>query len=239
MKTALTILGVLVVGIVAVLLVGSGTADAPTDDQNRLEPRSSLSADLVAGNYTVNPEESSVRWTARKTLVSGYEDTGSFAIASSSLMVEGGALTDGEIIFDMADLAADQTSNTQMGVDSLTEHLRSDDFFDVETYPEASFSLTSTEEISSTIEEFDYQVTGDLTLKDQTNELTFPAEIGMDDGNLIIRGTTSIDRTQWGIRYGSDSFFDNLGDNVIGDEVDISFDLTAIQGEDTDGTTNN
>ncbi len=245
-KSAVTIIGILLLVGVGVFLFGGNDANAPTNpDSDVQSAQTELSSDIEDGNYVIQAEESSVRWTARKSLVNGYEDTGTIPVASSSINVQDGEIATATVEFDMTGIAVQQTSNTSAGVDQLTEHLQSQDFFAVEEHPTSTLTVLSTEPIASTTAETDHTVTANLTLKGQTNEVTFPAEIGTQENTLIVRGNMTIDRTRWGIRYGSDSFFDNLGDNVIADTVDIAVNLqapqrsTTISDEVSTTTTNN
>lgn len=241
MKNPLTIAALGVLALLVAVILFTSDANAPTDTATSTSPQqTSLSTDVADGMYEVDPDESTLRWTARKTLVSGYEDTGTIGIASGDGTVSSGVIASGTVSFNMESIAAEQTSHTQFGVDRLTDHLRSEDFFAVATYPTSTLTVTAVEPISTTTNEIDYEVTADLTIKGQTNQITFPVEVGMNEDVLVIRGNTTIDRTRWGIRYGSDSFFDNLGNNVIGDEVDISLMLTADQVTSVNGeqTTN-
>lgn len=227
MKTIITILAVIIIGLAAMLFVGGQTADAPTQTATSTNNGTTTTeVDPVDdGNYIINSEDSSITWRAQKPLISGYEDTGIIPVSEGEVVVSDQSITSGSITFDVANIEASQTSNTSAKVDRLTRHLRSDAFLDVEVYPTASFELTD----ATVVEDADneYAITGDLTIKENTNEITFPATAGMDGGSLLIQGKTSIDRTEWGIRYGSDSFSDNLGDNVITDEVKIGIDIVA------------
>lgn len=223
MKTVFTIIGVLVVAILVIFLVSSRSADAPTDTATSTNYTSSEEmSELEDGEYTVSSEDSTVEWQAEKTLVSGYADAGFIPVEGGTVTVEGQAITAADVTLDAANITATETSNTKFGVDRLTKHLRSEDFLEVGTYPTATFSATNVTE-----SEAGYVVTGDLTIKGQTNEITFPATVGMADGEFVLDGSTVIDRTRWGIRYGSGSFFDDLGDNVISDEVEISFHIVG------------
>lgn len=223
MKTVFTIIGVVIVAILVIFLVSSRSADAPTETATSSDAESSEEmGELEDGEYTVSSEDSTVEWRAEKTLVANYDDSGFIPVESGSVTVDGGVITATEITLAVANITATETSNTRFGVDRLTTHIRSEDFLEVETYPTASFSVTSVSETAN-----GYDVTGDLTIKGQTNEITFPATAGTVDGDFVLDGGTIIDRTQWGIRYGSDSFFDNLGDNVISDEVEISFHIVG------------
>jgi hypothetical protein len=70
-------------------------------------------------------------------------------------------------------------------------------------------------------------VKGNLTIKGKTNEISFPAKMSMANGTVKANGTAKIDRTKWDIRYGSGQFFDGLGDKMIYDEFEITFDIVA------------
>ncbi|MEX2368776.1 MAG: YceI family protein [Candidatus Paceibacterota bacterium] len=223
MKTLFTIIGVLVVAVLVIFFVSSRSADAPTEMATSSDAESSEElSGLEDGEYVVSSSDSTVEWQTEKPLVSGYADTGFIPIVDGAVTVEGGAITAAEITLNVADITATETPNTRFGVDRLTTHIRSDDFLEVETYPTATFSITNVTET-----EAGYGVTGDLTIKGVTNAITFPATAGMVDDEFVFDGATTIDRSLWNIRYGSDTFFDDLGDSVISDEVEISFHIVG------------
>lgn len=220
----------IVVAFAGLILIGSSTNNQPTDvveeTSTSTPEEAGTSTDMErmtlsgTSTYEASQTESEVEWTGSKQIVRDWIDTGTLAIASSSATVEGGELTAGQVTFDMTDLRVVSESNPDAEPSRLETHLKSGDFFSVEEYPEASFVLT--EVTSSTSSEFTYELTGDLTIKGTTNEISFPAEVYQTaDGHLIVEGSAVVDRTRFGIRYGSDSFFDNLGDNVISDEFEV------------------
>lgn len=97
----------------------------------------------------------------------------------------------------------------------LVNHLRSADFFDVETYPEASFVVTG---------KADGYVKGFLSIKDKTNEVSIPYTLTKEsDGRYKIEGSFDIDRTLWGITTLSGSFFKDIGDAVVEDTIKLNF----------------
>ncbi|MEK7579218.1 MAG: YceI family protein [Patescibacteria group bacterium] len=176
---------------------------------------------LANGTYTLDTEESLITWTGKKPLVLGYEDTGTFAIKSGTVKVSDGVVVSGEFFIDMDSLVVTKTSNTKIGMDKLENHLRSTDFFAIETYPNAKFVLTSV---------VNGQVTGDLTIKNKTAPISFPAAIRSEsETRLVAQAALVMNRATWDIRYGSDTFFDNLGDNLIADEVQLSLKLVATK----------
>ncbi len=176
---------------------------------------------LTDGTYALNTEESVITWTGRKPKILGYEDSGTFMMKSGAVTVVGSAVASGDFVIDMDSLAVTTTSSKKGTTSMLENHLRSDDFFSIETYPEARFVITSV---------VDGMVTGDLTIKNKTAPITFPATVRSESSTRLVADAAFVmDRTTWDVRYGSDNFFDNLGDNLIADEVQIKLLLVATK----------
>ena len=231
MKTFLTLIG-LVAAIAILFFVFGNTADAPTDDA-ATSTESEAMADLSSaepGTYNVSSEDSEVTWSAEKPLVENYVDRGFVPISSGEITIGNESdISAGSVTFDVAGIQATEVANQNAGAERLTGHLRSEDFFAVEEFHESSFVLTNATAASGTNS---YDLTGDLTIKGETDEISFPATVGMSDaGELVVRGETTIDRADYNIRFGSDSFFDDLGDNLIADEVEIKINLVATLAE--------
>lgn len=237
--TITTLVAILVLVIGGVLMFGGENQDQPSATGTTTDPSATttqagqdLSADLTAGTYAINTDESTVQWTAYKTLVDGYEDVGTFPVSGTVAVNDDGSIST-DATLDIANLSVTSVSGPG-GTNRLANHLRSEDFFAAEEYPTST--LTTTEVVGSTSSTSTYNVTADLTMKGQTNEITFPATIGMQENSLVVQADTEIDRSRWNIRYGSPSFFNDLGDNVIGDMVDISVNLVAEMNSDDTAT---
>lgn len=164
------------------------------------------------GKKTIKVEKSSVTWK-------GYKVTGSHKgainIKEGALIFKEGKLSGGEFTIDMASI-----ENTDMEGEykaKLEGHLKSDDFFGVATYPTASLVFTKVKSTGKN----SYSVTADLTIKDKTNPVTFDMSIYGNKATANLK----IDRTLFGVRYGSASFFDDLQDKAIYDEFDLVTDL--------------
>ncbi|MEM7538884.1 MAG: YceI family protein [Chloroflexota bacterium] len=177
--------------------------------------------DGEAVTYAVDTEASELVWTGAKAI--GDSHSGTIDVAEGSLMLAGMALAGGEFTIDMTSMVGDEFGM----VDRLMGHLMSDDFFGVETHPTASLVLNSAE---PTDVENQYMVTGDLTIKGITNELTFVTDIEMGDGSMTATADIVFDRALYDVRYGSGSFFDDLGDDLINDEISLVVTLVANQG---------
>jgi polyisoprenoid-binding protein YceI len=112
----------------------------------------------------------------------------------------------------------------------LRPHLLSGDFFDAEKFGTAKFEITKVEpyerkdEDKSIVEGANFSVSGNLTLKDVTKNITFPARVDLDANRLEAKGNFNIDRTQWQMNYGNDK---TLGDKFISETVNIELNLEA------------
>lgn len=168
--------------------------------------------------YNVDIKQSDVQWTGRKV---GGEHTGKIKIKEGSLDMEGNKLIGGNFAIDMTTIENEDLSGEYKA--KLEGHLKSDDFFGVATYPTASFVITQAKAKSGS----EYEVTGNLTIKDITHEITFPATINTSGNQVTADAKIVVDRANYNVRYGSDSFFDNLGDKVIYDDFDLEVSLVA------------
>jgi polyisoprenoid-binding protein YceI len=110
----------------------------------------------------------------------------------------------------------------------LTGHLKSDDFFGVDKHPTATFKIVEATPIATqTPGGPTHTVKGDLTIKGQTQSVSFPATITVAGDKGEANATVMVDRTLYGIRYGSGKFFQNLGDKMISDEFELRLKLVA------------
>ena len=152
-----------------------------------------------------------IEWKGYKI---AYERSGTIELKSGELNFKDGILTGGNFVVDMTTI---QVTSLEGGKKAnLERHLRSDDFFGVKQYPNATMVITAVEKNSD-----GYNVTGDFTIKGQTHPVIFPMSI---DGNMAI-AKVKIDRSKYNVRYGSDSFFDNLGNRAIYNEFDLNVEL--------------
>jgi polyisoprenoid-binding protein YceI len=184
---------------------------------------------VPAGTYTVVPESSLLTWAGQKPLIAGYVNRGAIAVTDGTITVTDSSAT-GAFTIDMTTLSVRETP-TKPGQESALEgHLKGAQWFDTNTYPSATFSITEVRPQAESERTLTYDVTGTLTMRGITNEISFPAIIYLDDqGQVVATADVTIDRTRWGVEAGSASFFDNLADNVIADDVAISFRLVAVE----------
>jgi len=188
------------------------TTEAPGKD-GETEPASEEIV-LQDGQYAV-ATSSRVYWEGSKPLLANYSDAGYFEITDGSLVVASSTVASGSFDIDVDSLIVTETG-VGTGEDSLRDHLKSSDFFGVEEYPMATFEVVSSE---------DGAVVGNLTMKEITETISIPVSFVFQEGKIVMIGQTTIDRTRWGITYNSPSFFQNLGENIIADEVIVNLEV--------------
>ncbi len=129
---------------------------------------------------------------------------------------------------DMNTLTVSETRAKPGREDALTGQLKGERWFDVATYPTATFTILEVTPRADSDTTFMYDVRGELTMRGETGSLEFPATIYTgSDGRVHAEADFEFDRTRWGLTFGSGSFFTDLADNVIDDMVALSFDLVA------------
>ncbi len=161
----------------------------------------------------INTGESVVVWTGKK--VTG-QHTGTINVKSGSLDFENGILVGGKISMDMNSISC--TDLGQGGAQKLEGHLKSDDFFGVPNHPTAELAITN---VAAGKMGDSYDITADLTIKGITKSISFSAVLNNNEANAKM----VIDRTDFDVRYGSGSFFDDLGDKTIYDDFELEVKL--------------
>ncbi|MCR6642675.1 MAG: YceI family protein [Sporocytophaga sp.] len=171
--------------------------------------------------YKVDAKQSKVVWLGKK--VTG-EHTGGINIADGKLISDGKTFTGGSFTIDMASMTCTDLADAGYN-EKFVGHLKSDDFFSTAKFPKSNFVITK---ITSTGKD-QYNVKGNLTIKGITNEIEFPATIQTVGKQIKANAKIVINRTKYDIKYGSGSFFDNLGDKAINDDFELNVDLVAAK----------
>ncbi len=152
------------------------------------------------------------------------EHFGTVKVKSGHFTYQEKKIVEGEFEIDMnsiinLDMPSDSESNAK-----LVKHLKSDDFFDASKYPVAIFKLSSTEPKGDKT-----LCTGNLTIKGITNPVAFLATVVQKGKTLSLKSETfTIDRSKWDIKFKSRSFFSDLGDKFIYDDIELSIDVLAV-----------
>lgn len=179
-----------------------------------------LFASIVhAQHIEISKQESSINWTGKK--LTG-EHTGSLSFVKGEIVLNKKKLIGGAFEMDMNSITCtdvqDKKSNAR-----LIDHLKSDDFFAVRTNPVSRLEITKVQQVQGN----EYRIIGNLTIKDITHPITFPATVIIEGQLITAKAQLTFDRSKYNIKFGSSSFFENLGDEMIYDDIELAVHLTG------------
>jgi len=197
----------------------SGVADTSKVSFQNAANATNLKA-ASEGTYSFDAAKSTITWIGQK--VTGKRHTGTLNIKGGSITMEGSNIKAGEITIDMNSIV--DTDQSGEGKAKLEGHLKSEDFFNVAKFPEATFVITSAKAINA----IQYEAMGKLTIKGITKDVKCNLVIAPNGTDAVnVGGGFQFDRTEFDVRYGSDKFFDNLGNDMINNEIILTVNLKA------------
>jgi polyisoprenoid-binding protein YceI len=172
----------------------------------------------------VDTSASSINWLGRK--VTGQHN-GTIKISKGEINLAQNTVVGGSFEMNMKTIVNLDLEDAEWN-NKLITHLKSEDFFSVEKFPTSKFEIINVEPLSDAAKpNFNYTVSGTLTIKSITKSISFPASIKIENGILSSFADFDVDRTEWEIKYGSGKFFENLGDKMISDKFGISYKIIA------------
>lgn len=173
-----------------------------------------LSTHLLFSQTQIDLEKSQVEWTGKK--VTGSHN-GTIQLKKAKLDMHDNHLHGGKFVMDMMSIKNLDIENEKYKI-KLEKHLKSDDFFGVENFPEAVLKITK----EASFRNGEAHIHAELTIKGKTHPIEFAAK---KEGKKIM-ATLVVDRSKYNIRYKSKSFFENLGDKMIYDDFTIDVTLS-------------
>lgn len=180
-------------------------------------------AKLVDATYYLDTTATKLEWLGKKV---GGQHNGTVNFVSGNLLVENGVLSGGEFLIDMQSIKCTDISNDDENYVKFISHLKNQDFFNVDSFPQAKLIITRVE----TIEGNSYKVTANLTIKNITNEVNFVARVfQMGEDAIMAETSFNVDRTKYGIKFKSKTFFSEFADNFIYDDMYFNVRLIAKQ----------
>jgi len=202
------------VGLVIAPILGGHTekSDAEAnakEDQNVL---ADVNEELISGAFALNSDNTEITWVAKK--VTGQHNGN--VNAEGRVKIEDNLILGAEIRVDMSTISVLDIKDSESNAD-LVNHLKSPDFFDVEKHSTAQLAIDRAYEVGN--DKYEFQ--GTLKIKGMSNEITGTYSVGKGK----IAGMFEFDRSKFDIRYRSASFFEDLGDKMIYDEVMIGFEV--------------
>jgi len=165
-------------------------------------------------NFKVTIENSKLTWKGYKPT---GDHTGTITLAYGNIVLKNNKLTGGTFVADMS------TIKDADGSAKLEGHLKSEDFFEIAVFPTSKFEITKSEIKAGKI-----QVTGNMTIKGITKQITFPATLSVNKDNVTLTSETfQINRADFNVKYKSKTFFNDLKDKFVNDEFDFQVTIVA------------
>ena len=177
-------------------------------------------------------EGSTLNWRGFKTHVP-WDHTGMIKVAGGEINLEGENMVAGSFHMDMNSIVlTDALKDSEEKSKRLIGHLRSDDFFAVDSFPMSTFDITRVEAMEGDAVKATHMISGNLTMRGITKNISFPAMVMMHDQKLHIKAETfTIDRTEWNVMYDSESWIGGITEatkeKLIDHKIEIDFDLMA------------
>ncbi len=210
--------------LVLVAVIALTAVSCKNERQNQTdaqEAQDALSASESAIVYNVDTSNSTIEWKGRKPTGT---HTGTINISSGTInTTEENTIESGDFTIDMKSIVVTDLAPGE-GKEDLEAHLmgtvkeQEGDFFNVNKYPESKFEVTGVR-----VSDGKTWLQGNLTMKEEVRNIEFPVNVSLNGDKMMLQSEPfNIDRTQWGVNYGSKSIFDNLGDKFINDDMEIT-----------------
>lgn len=177
--------------------------------------------------YLIDSDKSEFIWIGKK--LTG-EHKGKVKITKGEFSIDkNNILTIGKFEIDMTSITNDDLTDAAYKT-KFEGHLKSADFFDVDKYPTAKFSIKGPVKI----EKGNIKIKGDLTIKDVTKTIEFKAVFVSSEDGYKIFANFSVDRSQFNVKYGSATFFSDIADKVIYDDFQVLLNLSLKKSDATE-----
>ncbi len=196
-------------------VAGCGTVKDTEKSSNALNQVS-----FEEGVYSVVIDRTELSWIGKE--ISTKIHTGTLNLSDGTIQIIDENTINGNITIDMSSINV--TDLQGRAKEMLEGHLRSADFFEVENYPNATlnFKSKSYNKLKNLI---DFE--GQLIIKDISNPIFFSATLIESSPYLKAKSILSFDRSKYNVRFRSGSFFENLGDKLILDDIDVNIVLVT------------
>ena len=221
-----------------VLFTLTACTSSPESDEATTTEAQEVSENTGKKTFTINPSTSKIEWIGTK--VSGYH-VGTVNLKNGEVHLAEGNITGGRFVMDMNSIAVTgPEGSSDKANQKLLGHLKSEDFFMVEHYPEVVFEITSVEPFNGeTLNEEDdprqaeiseykvtnptHKISGNLTIRDVTKNIEFPAKVTVNENSAEAIAKFNINRKDWDITY------PGAPDDLIRDDIHLGISLQASQ----------
>tara|TARA_B110000003_G_scaffold274086_2_gene313158 strand:+ start:1012 stop:1680 length:669 start_codon:yes stop_codon:yes gene_type:complete len=214
------------IAMIMLITLGVSSCKNGAKETKTSEPKQTLAPTQEATSYRVTSENSTIAWLGSKPT---GNHTGTISIKEGTFYLQAATIESGKFVIEMNSITVTDLKQNS-GKESLESHLKGTvegkegDFFNVMQYPTATFEVTGVADVAGKT-----MMSGNLTMLSISQNISFPVKVTSQDNMIQVKSETfTIDRTKWGINYGSKSIFDNLGDKFIDDDMEITIDVTAV-----------
>ena len=179
------------------------------------------------GKYIISIENSEVEWIGKKL---SSQHSGLIDIDWGYVIIQNNKISSADIVIDMQSIIVTDIEPDKGGL-SLANHLKDSDFFNVDLYPTANFFIKDRkpQNLNKKDENNICYLKGDLKILDIIKPYTIQIKLYPEKEYIRVIGKIEIDRTDFNITYGSDSYFDIAADRAISNIFDLNFKLIAIK----------
>ncbi|HAH57944.1 MAG TPA: hypothetical protein DCL86_07335 [Bacteroidales bacterium] len=217
MKKSMKLLGFVALTALAV------SCNNPKGDRAAISESQEVTLTSGDVNAVVDVDKSTISWEGSKPTGKHH---GTIDLKEGKLILMDGKLAGGKFVIDMTSITNEDLTDPEQN-QKLVNHLKSEDFFHVEKHPVSTFEITAVTPVENGGAN-DYNVTGNLTMKDISKSVSFPATIEVTDDSVNAKTPPFIiDRSHWNVQFGSRTFFKDLQDKFINDEITLTIHLVA------------
>jgi len=210
-------------------------SDAPKSEEAKVTDSVAVQEVAAAQDVAIDVANSKITWIGTKPT---GKHNGELKLSTGSLKIENGAIVGGSFDIDINSITVLDMPATDEGNAKLTGHLKSHDFFEVEKFPTAKFEITEVKAFDAAAAPADenpnvdgslkianptHIISGNLTLKGVTKNVTFSAKVSTE-GGISAQANFNIDRTQWGLSYNAEG---SVPDKFIHNKMNIGLDIKA------------
>ncbi len=231
-------LNLFLIAILTTFIVSSCTQAPKSDTATTSDAKEVTEASTTGDAFIVDIPSTTLKWIGTKITA---HHVGTFPVTGGKVFVKDNNITGGEVNISTEDLKVTGPEDFDNKMNQkLQGHLISEDFFETAKYPSALFTITEVKAFSGTTETeandthqaeiTEYKVlnpthtiSGNLTIKDVTKHITFPAFINISGNTVEAKAKFNINRKDWNIVY------PGMPNDLIRDEVHIGFALKALK----------
>ena len=175
---------------------------------------------MAIKNFRADTCKSLITWTGKK--ITGIH-TGTVDLYAGNLEMENDRIVGGSFDIDTRSIVVTNIEDPKTNA-QFTGHLFSEDFFAVDKFPTANFTIIN----AAPLDRNSWKIDGLLTIKGITHSLSFAAKVDVLENTAFAAGEITVDRTKYGIKFGSGNFFKGLGDSLIHNDFTLNLNLLAL-----------